>query len=166
MMNLKEQFRIPIIIRGNSPFMKININGSELTFLVDSGAGLSVYDKKIINYLGISEDQLGDAISNISGVGDNSLDGRLVMIFFNIADSRFANQFSVSELGGTFRVFKESLGDVGGIIGGDFLTNYGAVIDYGTKEIRIDKNQINSVMNDILSHLDRGRRKKSIIHNC
>ena len=41
-------FKIPIIIRGNSPFAKICINGNELTFLLDTGAGLSVYDKKLL----------------------------------------------------------------------------------------------------------------------
>ena len=78
-------FKIPIIIRGNSPFAKICINGNELTFLLDTGAGLSVYDKKYLQYLGLTEDQLGAAVTNISGVGENRFDGRLVMIFFNIA---------------------------------------------------------------------------------
>ena len=139
----------PFVVRGNSPFIKISINDHELTFLIDSGAGLSVYDLKFISYLGISEGQLGNAISNISGVGDNSFGGRLVMIFFKMAGNMFANQFTVSELRNTFRAFKESLGDVAGIIGGDFLYNYGAIIDYGAKEIRIEKERISSVLDGI-----------------
>ena len=146
-------FKIPIIIRGNSPFAKICINGNELTFLVDSGAGLSVYDKNFISYLGLSEDQLGAAITNISGLGDNNFDGRLVMIFFSVADMRFANQFTVSELGETFRAFKGSLGDIAGIIGGDFLFNYGAIIDYGAQEMRIEKDRIKSVLREIMAHV-------------
>ncbi len=156
-MKESNQFQIPIVIRGNSPFVKININGNELMFLVDSGAGLSVYDMKYINYLGISEDQLGETVSNISGVGDNNFGGKLVMIFFNIAEIRFANQFTVSELGNTFRAFKESLGDVAGIIGGDFLFNYGAVIDYRTKEIRIEEDRITSVMQEIIGHFEESK---------
>ena len=146
-------FRIPIIIRGNSPFAKICINGNELTFLVDSGAGVSVYDKKYINCLGINEDQLGDAITDISGIGENSFDGRLVMIFFNIDDTKFANQFTVSELGNTFRAFKDSLGDVAGVIGGDFLFNYAAIIDYGAQEMRIEKERIDSILHEIMAHV-------------
>ena len=146
-------FKIPIIIRGNSPFSKICINGHVLTFLVDCGAGLSVYDKKFINYLGLSTGQLGEAVTNISGLGENSFDGRLVMIFFSIADMLFANQFTVSELGDTFRAFKDSLGDVAGIIGGDFLFNYGVIIDYSAQEMRIEKDRIGSVMKEIMAHV-------------
>ena len=144
---------IPIVVRGNSPFVRININGKDMLFLVDSGAGLSVFDRQFINYLGLSDDQLGDTISNISGVGENSFGGRLVMIFFEIADMKFANQFTVSDLGETFRAFKESLGEIAGLIGGDFLFNYGAIIDYGAEEMRIEKTRIFSVMNDIMSHI-------------
>ena len=142
-------FKIPIIIRGNSPFAKICINGNELTFLLDTGAGLSVYDKKYLQYLGLTEDQLGAAVTNISGVGENRFGGRLVMIFFNIDDVRFVNKFIVSELGETFRTFKDSLGDIAGIIGGDFLFNYGAIIDYGAQEMRIEKERVDSVMNEV-----------------
>lgn len=142
-------FKIPIIIRGNSPFAKICINGNELTFLLDTGAGLSVYDKKYLQYLGLTEDQLGAAVTNISGVGENRFGGRLVMIFFNIDDMRFVNKFIVSELGETFRTFKDSLGDIAGIIGGDFLFNYGAIIDYGAQEMRIEKERVDSVMNEV-----------------
>ena len=142
-------FKIPIIIRGNSPFAKICINGNELTFLLDTGAGLSVYDKKYLQYLGLTEDQLGPAVTNISGVGENSFGGRLVMVFFNIDDMRFVNKFTVSELGETFRAFKDSLGDVAGIIGGDFLFNYGAIIDYGAQEMRIEKERVDSVMKEV-----------------
>jgi hypothetical protein len=120
-----------------------------MTFLIDSGAGLSVYDKKFINNLGLSDDQLGTVVTNISGVGENSFGGRLVMIFFNIDNMRFVNNFTVSELGDTFRAFKDSLSDVAGIIGGDFLFNYGAIIDYGAQEIRIEKERIDSVMNEV-----------------
>ena len=142
-------FKIPIIIRGNSPFAKICINGNELTFLLDTGAGLSVYDKKYLQYLGLTEDQLGAAVTNISGVGENRFGGRLVMIFFNIDDMRFVNKFIVSELGETFRAFKDSLGDIAGIIGGDFLFNYGVIIDYGAQEMRIEKERVDSVMNEV-----------------
>lgn len=148
-MKRSDVFSFPIVLRGNSPFVKININGHKLTFLVDSGAGLSVYDKKYISYLGITEDQLGDAVTDISGIGDNSFDGRMGVIFFQINEMRFANQFTISELGDTFRAFKDSLGDVAGILGGDFLYNYEAIIDYGTCEIRIDKTKITSIMDAI-----------------
>ena len=157
-MKESNQIQIPMVIRGNSPFITININGNEMIFLVDSGAGLSVYDKKFISYLGLSEDQLGDAISNISGVGDNSFGGKLVMIFFKVGNTMFANQFTVSELGNTFRAFNESLGDVAGIIGGDFLFNYGANIDYGSQEMRIEKDIISSVMLDIIGKVKQNNQ--------
>ena len=152
-MRKKDDIIIPIVIRGNSPFIKISINGTELTFLVDSGAGLSVYDKKFIELLCISEDQLGEAITDISGVGNNSFAGHMVMIFFGIGDKRFANQFTVTDLGETFRAFKESFGEVAGIMGGDFLFNYKAVIDYGECEMRIDNAQISSVMHAVMENV-------------
>jgi hypothetical protein len=154
--NMQESntFSFPFVVRGNSPFAKISVNGHELTFLVDCGAGLSVYDKKYISYLGISEDILGETVTNISGIGDNNCEGKLVMLFFGIEDMRFANTFTVSELGNTFRAFKESLGDVAGIIGGDFLFNYGAIIDYGACEIRIEKAKIASIMQEILQKVE------------
>lgn len=141
---------IPMVIQGNSPFVNVNVNGNELTFLVDSGAGLSVYDKKYISCLGITEDQQGDAITDISGIGNNSFGGNMVVIFFQVVDMRFANPFSVTELGETFRAFKDSIGEVAGIIGGDFLYNYEAIIDYSKSEIRIDKAKITSVMQAIM----------------
>lgn len=154
-MNNSNTFSFPIVIRGNSPFAKIDVNGHELTFLVDCGAGLSVYDKKYIGYLGINENQLGEVVSDISGIGDNSFNGRMGMMFFTIADMKFANPFSITELGNTFRAFKESLGEVAGIIGGDFLYNYEAIIDYGAREIRIDKAKIISLMDAIWKQSER-----------
>jgi hypothetical protein len=145
--------KIPVIIKGNSPFAKISINGVEQTFLIDCGAGLSIYDKKYLSTLGICEDQLGVEMTNISGVGNNSFDGRIVMIFFWVHNVRFANQFTVSDLGETFRAFKDSLGEVAGILGGDFLCDYGAVIDYGKQELQIDIDKISSTMQKIMKQV-------------
>ncbi len=124
---------------------------------MDSGAGLSVYDKKFINYLGLTEDQLGETVTNISGIGENSYDGRLVMVFFNIADMRFSNLFTVSYLGDTFIAFKDSLGDVAGILGGDFLYNYGAIIDYSAQEIRLNRDKIECVMQLTIERMKSNR---------
>jgi hypothetical protein len=75
------------------------------------------------------------------------------MIFFWVHNVRFANQFTVSDLGETFRAFKDSLGEVAGILGGDFLCDYGAVIDYGKQELQIDIDKISSTMQKIMKQV-------------
>ena len=142
-------FSTPIIIRGNSPFIKISFEGQELIFLVDSGAGLSVLDQK---YIQLPEEMSDESIT-LSGIGDNSVSGKNVMVFFGIGDRRFRTVFTVSDMGETFRAFKESLGGVAGILGGDFLSDYGVSLDYGKQELRMDSNKIEEVMRDTLKSI-------------
>lgn len=140
---------IPMTIYRNSPFVKINLEGKDLLFLVDSGAYGCLIDKK---YVSIPDDMLGPE-EQFVGLGDSRVAGNSVMAFFQIGDERFCCPFScLGNLCDTLPKFTD-IGEVTGILGGEFLRNYEVVLDYKNSEMRIERNKIKEILNAVLAQI-------------
>ncbi len=132
---------IPIVICDNSPFVRITFDGKDLLLLVDSGCQDCLLDRKLIS---LPDEKLGTG-SRLSGFGNTSVVGHDILAFFKIADRDFCSICTVLDLGNAFNKFKNTIGEVSGIIGGNFLCNYEVVIDYGAKELRISESKITEI---------------------
>ena len=148
-MNLTQVLSIPMTINRNSPFVTINLDGKDLLFLVDSGAYGCLIDKK---YVSIPDDMLCPE-EQFVGLGDSQVAGNTIMAFFQIGDERFCCPFScLGNLCDTLPKFTD-IGEVTGILGGEFLYNYEAVIDYKNSEIRIERSKIKEILSAVLTQV-------------
>lgn len=117
----------------------IEVNGKEACMILDTGASRTVFDENgITNFIGNNFMEKNDRLS--SGLGTTSMESKKVVINelklgkiklenYNaiILDLTHVNQ-SYQKLG---------LAKVNGILGGDILKDYKAIIDYGTKELKL-----------------------------
>ncbi len=110
----------------------ITIDGRPHTFIINTNLPYSYLDGPVADVLGLTVKQTGDVLNTIDGrqvgVGDAKLEN------FILGNSTFASRlFRVSNLVATginnFGI------QVDGIIGYDFLQEYGAVLDYKAKKL-------------------------------
>ena len=141
---------IPIVICDNSPFVRITFDGKDLLALVDSGCQDCLLDRKLIS---LPDEQLGKG-SSLTGFGDASFVGHDIFAFFRIAEHVFCSICTVLDLGNALNKFKNTIGEVSGIIGGNFLCKYEAVIDYKAKELRIEESKITEIMEDTMKMIN------------
>jgi len=113
------------------------INGKKAHLIVDSGASLTVFDKnRIEKFLGHKKFEKAEGFS--TGLGTNSMESHLVIVpglsigDFEIKDEKMV-LLDLSHVNESYQVMK--LKPVDGVIGGDILKRYKAVIDYGKKII-------------------------------
>jgi hypothetical protein len=117
--------------------VSIEINGITANAIIDTGASRSVFDETRIQSF-IGDDNLEEHDRLSSGLGTNTMTSKKVLLSTlklgdleivaydaTILDLKHVNQ-SYEKLG---------LAPIDGIIGGDILTDYKAVIDYEKKEL-------------------------------
>lgn len=138
-------FSIPLDLCGYSPFVKILFEEKELTMLVDSGACGCLIDRK---YIHLPDDMLGGE-QILTGLGDTTATGHAVMLFFKVGGELFGCPFTTTEMGNTFQNFPDDLGEIAGIIGGEFLSTYEVLLDYKHGELRIDRQRIKEIVESI-----------------
>ena len=130
---------IPFKRISNIPFIKVVLENKEQYFVIDSGSAASLLDEKYLNNT-INSSEDAETVS-VSGI-DGTWEGKKAIVWFDIDGVSFRSLFLVSDLGDFFRIPEEKLGPVAGILGGNFLYHYKAVIDYGKECIFIDENNI------------------------
>lgn len=112
------------------PYINLNTKNFEYTFLVDTGAALSVFKEEFIkNYQELNEDQTVE-ITGISGKPFQTK-GEL-NLKFNIKGTKFSHKFQVFPTG-TCNL--ES--SISGILGADFFEKFKAVINFENAEVEI-----------------------------
>lgn len=131
----------PIERAGYHIKLQVQINGKPAVFILDTGASKTVMDKAAVEHFVENPDmQLMDQTT--SGIGTNTMESHLVVL----------KKFSVGKL--ELRNFKcavldlkhvniayEHLGltQVAGVLGGDILKKYKAVINYATSTLQLEK---------------------------
>ncbi len=139
-------FRIPIRIisieeDGFHLTVDVEIENKKALLLIDSGASRSVFDiRKIMKFTGEQNFEPHDKLS--TGLGTNSMVthttelkrfkiGNLSLTSFKaiLLDLENVNE-SYAKLG---------LSQIDGVLGGDVLNSYKAIIDYGKSELRLTK---------------------------
>lgn len=118
----------------------ILINGKKALVIIDTGASRSVFDEtRIVDFIGHSNLTEHDKLS--SGLGTNTMTSKKVMLekldlnglVLNNYEATILNLHHVNE-----SYQKISLSPIDGILGGDILTDYKAVIDYKNATLTLE----------------------------
>lgn len=115
------------------------INGKTARFVVDTGASRTVFDKdKILNYINNPEFAEKEGIS--AGIGGTDISS----FIFNIEELSFgelkitdyqAVAMDLANVNDSYALI--NLPPIDGVLGGDLLVKYKAVISYRLKKIRL-----------------------------
>lgn len=115
----------------------LTINGKAANVIIDTGASRSVFDEhRITNYINFDEMEDHDRLS--SGLGTNTMTSKKVKLDeLAIGNIKIANYdatiLDLSHVNASYE--KLELDPIEGILGGDILYDYNAVIDYNKKEL-------------------------------
>ena len=130
-----------LAIEGNGTHLLIvvKINGKKANMLVDTGASRTVFDINSISKF-TSKKKFGKNNQLSTGLGTNSMQshntilkkvkiGKLKIENFEaiLLDLKHVNE-SYEKIG---------LGTIDGVLGGEILVNFKAVIDYGKKQMKL-----------------------------
>ena len=118
----------------------ILINNNKALVIIDTGASRSVFDEtRIVDFIGHSNLTEHDKLS--SGLGTNTMTSKKVMLekldlnglILNNYEATILNLHHVNE-----SYQKIGLSPIDGILGGDILTDYKAVIDYKNSKLVLE----------------------------
>ena len=118
----------------------ILINGKKALVIIDTGASRSVFDEtRIVDFIGHSNLTEHDKLS--TGLGTNTMTSKKVMLekldlnglVLNNYEATLLNLHHVNE-----SYQKIELQPIDGILGGDILTDYKAVIDYKNATLTLE----------------------------
>ena len=115
------------------------IHGKEALFLIDTGASRSVFDPKTISSF-IDDIQFEKKEGMTAGVGSSDLESSTFVIDrFSIGDLEIPDYEAVAlDLENIHEMYaKLNLPRIDGIMGGDLLRRYKAVINYRCKKLRL-----------------------------
>ena len=119
--------------------VKGSIHGKEANFLIDTGASRSVFDPITISAF-INNLQFEKKEGMTAGVGSSDLESATFMIeVFSIGELEIHDYEAVAlDLENIHEMYgKLGLPRIDGIIGGDLLKRYKAVINYKGKKLRL-----------------------------
>ena len=114
------------------------IHGKEANFLIDTGASRSVFDPKTITNF-IDDVQFKKKEGLTAGVGSSDLESATFKIdVITVGDLEIHDYEAVAlDLENIHEMYgKLNLPHIDGIIGGDLLKRYKAVINYRSKKLR------------------------------
>ena len=115
------------------------IHGKEAHFLIDTGASRSVFDSNTITNF-IDDIQFEKKEGMTAGVGSSDLESSTFIIdSFSIGNLEINNYEAVAlDLENIHEMYaKLALPHIDGILGGDLLKKYKAVINYRSKKLRL-----------------------------
>ena len=115
------------------------IHGKEAHFLIDTGASRSVFDPNTITDF-IDDIQFEKKEGMTAGVGSSDLESSTFIIDnFSIGNLEINNYEAVAlDLENIHEMYaKIALPNIDGILGGDLLKKYKAVINYRSKKLRL-----------------------------
>ena len=124
---------------GFHVMVKGTIHGKEANFLIDTGASRSVFDPKTISTF-IENLEFEKKEGMTAGVGSSDLESSTFHIdAFSIGDLEINDYEAVAlDLENIHEMYgKLGLPHIDGILGGDLLKKYKAVINYRSKKLRL-----------------------------
>jgi len=120
---------------GYHPLVNISVFGKAFILVLDTGASKTAFDESMIRAEG-HETALSDRLS--TGLGTNTMTSSTAIIHDLHIGSLLIDEFEVAVLDlGTINIAYAQLGhpEVLGVLGGDILMKYKAVINYGKKRL-------------------------------
>lgn len=124
---------------GFHVMVKGMIHGKEASFLIDTGASRSVFDPNTISTF-IDDLEFEKKEGMTAGVGSSDLESATFWIdIFSIGELEIADYEAVAlDLENIHEMYgKLGLPRIDGIIGGDLLKRYKAIVNYKSKKLRL-----------------------------
>lgn len=134
-----EYFEIPITIRANIILIKLLVNNQPANFIVDTGASVSLLDRKQASkYKFICFENYGSGeINSLAGINSLLPIGGIRLGYDLLTFRRF--RFYGSNFGPLHSYLAKRNIHILGIVGADFLIKNKVVIDYQNKKLTIMK---------------------------
>ena len=125
---------------GYHPLVEIKVNGTPYILVLDTGASKTAFDHDILQQSGAGSTIMASERLS-TGLGITNMNSSTAIISdIKIGDLQISN-FEVAVLDlSTINIAYRQLNqpEVLGVLGGDILVKYNAVIDYGNKELRFN----------------------------
>lgn len=121
--------------------LTIKVNGKNAVMILDTGASRTVFDEtRIINFIGDNNLEERDKLS--TGLGTTTMASKKVVLkkiqFGKILITNYdATILDLQHVNQSYQ--KLELEPIDGVLGGDILVDYQAVIDYEKKELKLVK---------------------------
>jgi hypothetical protein len=137
---------IPLLIidlqeDGFHPLIEISVFGFSFILVVDTGASKTAFDQSML--LQANEQAIVTTSDRLStGLGTNTMASSTAIIDSLYIGELLIEKFEVAVLDlSTINIAYRQLGhpEILGVLGGDILMKYNAVIDYGEKVMRLQK---------------------------
>jgi predicted aspartyl protease len=140
------QTKIPLSIikiedEGCHLLIPATINGNEAVLLIDTGASRTVFDKSRIKRFIPEEEQQFETNEQLStGLGTNTLPSEITVLSEIQLGEKIIHEFQtavldLSHVNQTYTLL--GLPAIDGVIGGDLLKKHKAVINYGSKFLKL-----------------------------
>lgn len=132
---------IPIENDGFHLLVKIKINDRIATMIIDTGASRTVFDEELIlKYLKVEESTFEENEKLSTGLGTNSMKSKAIELksikFGNLKIKNYqAIVLDLKHVNESYKMLKLPI--IHGVLGGDLLNKYKAVIYYKTKILKL-----------------------------
>lgn len=136
---------LPIEDDGFHLMIKAKINGKKANLIIDTGASRTVFDETLIkNYLPDEYDDFETNEKLSTGLGTNTMKSSAFNLkSLKIGDLNIKNYMAVildlTNINDSYKKLK--LPKIHGVIGGDLLSKYNAVIYYKAKKLKLTYNK-------------------------
>ena len=137
----KEVTIVPFELVNHRPFITVTVNGrSQLRFVVDTGASLSVISDTVAKQLGIKPVAHGGNARAVGGTGS-------FPIIYGLLDSITLGEAKIEAIPVYIRTIHSApdtpeVEKADGYIGLSVLANYGVTLDYHAKQMTLDRSPI------------------------
>ena len=137
----KEVTIVPFELVNHRPFITVTVNGrSQLRFVVDTGASLSVISDTVAKQLGIKPVARGGNARAVGGTGS-------FPIVYGLLDSITLGEAKIEAIPVYIRTIHSApdtpeIEKADGYIGLSVLANYGVTLDYHAKQMTLDRSPI------------------------
>ena len=110
------------------PIVTFYQEDKKLNFLLDTGANLSIIDKRVVSAI---KTEVSETISNTMGIGARIENITNVDITFTYKNKNFIDTFQVIDMSEPFTALKDSSGvTIHGIIGNRFMQRYKYILNF------------------------------------
>lgn len=118
---------------SNIPVIYIEIEGKSTKFIIDSGASFTTLDKEFADQINLNYFYNGNSIVGIGGNTNSYISNGVKVEVLN-SSSRISMR--ISDLSSVVNSIYNNTGTrISGILGGDFLSSNGCIINYKTSKL-------------------------------
>lgn len=133
---------LPLQQEGVHPILHIEILDKKFKMVLDTGASKTVLDRTTLLESGIDEQTLIETSILSSGLGTNEMQSAMYVLPYLIIGNWICKKFEVAvlDLSSINYAYSQINADpVVGVLGGDILYKYGAVINYKKRTLQLNE---------------------------